>query len=310
MLRRQRPKVANVFFEFCISASPDSCAAIGIGQRFLAQKYDITSLPSSRSLALLGCSRNLFLGRLQIIRYNFCRSVLYSRWESVLLNRPMMELSVRLGVRLVLSAVRVEMVSRNRDKLDALCDVNDDWATPPERHLSSEEFVALLVRHESRVRCFIMSLTLPSSEVDDVFQNTCIVALRKLGTFSYQEATPDTSFVRWLCTIARFEVLQLYRTKRTSRLTFDSDLIEKLADMQLRDVDSLRERAELLTGCIEKLSDKEQGLLLMRYGKGQPVSAIAHQVGLSANGVYKALDRIRTRLLACIQFRLGASGSQ
>lgn len=131
--------------------------------------------------------------------------------------------------------------------------------------------------------------------MDDVFQNVCVVALRKLDTFSYQEAAADEALVRWTCTIARFEVLQTFRARRTSKVTFDSELIEELADMQLRELELLQDRNELLTKCIERLPSREKAIIAMRYGENFRVPDLACRVGLSENGVYKALERSRHR---------------
>ena len=176
------------------------------------------------------------------------------------------------------------------------------------RSLDSEEFVALMLAHGSRVRGFVMTLMLPVSDIDDVFQNACMAAFRKLETFSYEGETPDEEFVRWICTVAKFEVLQYYKKRRTARVAFSSDLVSQVADMQIEESETIQSRQEALKECIEKLSDKEQNLIAMRYGDAIPVADIAKRVGQSANGVYKALERIRARLMGCIRTKLKAEG--
>lgn len=170
--------------------------------------------------------------------------------------------------------------------------------------MAADEFVGLLLRHESRVRGFVRSLLFDSTDVDDAIQSSCLAAFRKLDDFTYADEIPDEEFVRWLCTIARFEVLQLYRKRRTSRMVFSSELVSEIADMQIQRSREVGHRAEALADCIESLPDKEQKLLSMHYGHELPVAEIATRINRTANGVYKALERVRTRLLECIRRKL------
>ncbi len=174
--------------------------------------------------------------------------------------------------------------------------------------LGADQFVKLLLVHESRVRGFVTSLMIGSSDGDDVFQSSCLAAFRKLETFTYTGDSPDEEFVRWVCTIARYEVLQIYRKRRTSRTLFSSELVAELADMQIQYSEQLGSRAEALAGCIQKLSSREQQLLRLHYGQALPIAEIAKRINRTANGVYKALARVRSRLLACIQHKLKLEG--
>ncbi|MGI9427927.1 MAG: sigma-70 family RNA polymerase sigma factor [Bythopirellula sp.] len=187
----------------------------------------------------------------------------------------------------------------------------DQQTEPPNegpKPLSADEFVGLLLRHEARVRGFVASLMFGSSDVYDIFQSASLAAFRKLATFTYADPDPDEAFVRWVCTIARYEVLQVYRKRRTGQIMFNSDLIAELADMQIQQSEQLGNRAEALTDCIEHLSSKEKNLLQMHYGNELPVAEIARQVHRTANGVYKALERVRSRLLECIRRKLKMEG--
>jgi RNA polymerase sigma-70 factor (ECF subfamily) len=191
------------------------------------------------------------------------------------------------------------------DRMDGDLDMKTDG---PQHRLSAEDFVTLVLRHEHRIRGFVASLMVASSDMDDVFQNACLAAFKKLETFGSSEEVPDEEFVRWVCTIARFEVLQVYRKLRKAKVVFSSELVTELADMQLQESDQLRDRAEALNECIHRLSDKERALVRMRYGEGKPVVDMATYFGRTANGVYKALERVRARLMACIRRKLRTEG--
>lgn len=174
--------------------------------------------------------------------------------------------------------------------------------------LAADEFVGLLLVHEHRVRGFVSSLMFGAGEVDDVFQSACLAAFRKLDSFSYTADAPDEEFVRWVCTIARYEVLQVYRKRRSGQVMFNSELVAELADMQIQNSEKLGSRAEALSECLESLSSKEKSLLQMHYGQDLPVAEIAQRIHRTANGIYKALERVRTRLLECIRRKLRFEG--
>lgn len=176
------------------------------------------------------------------------------------------------------------------------------------KQLDTEAFVGLILSHDTRIRGFISSLLLPSSDVDDVFQSTCMAAFRKLDAFRYEEPRPDEAFIRWVCTIAKYEVLQYYRSKRAGKVTFSSEVVEQLAALQLEQSNHNQLRLDALKDCIERLGEREKALIQMRYGGRVPVVEIGKRIGRTANGVYKALERVRARLLACIQMKLRAEG--
>ena len=117
--------------------------------------------------------------------------------------------------------------------------------------LSQDEFIVLIARHERRVRGFVATLVRKRECVDEVVQQACLTAWKKIETFVRVEGTVDRDFARWLCTIARFEALAYVRKNQGSRLLFDSELVEKLADLQLND-EKLEDRQEALQSCIKK----------------------------------------------------------
>jgi len=172
----------------------------------------------------------------------------------------------------------------------------------PQR-LTSEAFVALLLKNEHRVRGFVASLMPLNASADDIFQNSCLIALKKLGDFRCTEGQSDDEFVRWMCGIARFEVLQFYRKDKRKRtqLSFNSELIEELADMQIENIAVIGERTVALQECINLLEDRDKSLIRMRYGQMKSVKEIADGMNRSTNGIYKALVRVRDQLLACIK---------
>jgi len=74
--------------------------------------------------------------------------------------------------------------------------------------------------------------------------------------------------------------------------------------MQIENIEVIGDRSVALKDCIDLLNDREKSLIRLRYGQSVPVEEIATRMNRSANGVYKALVRVRERLLACIKRKL------
>lgn len=185
-----------------------------------------------------------------------------------------------------------------------LCGAGDRSAECP---ISEEEFVALTVRYERRVRLFISTLHPERSDVDEIVQDAWLVAWKKLDIFRYNSDQPDEEFVRWICTIARYEVMK-YRKKHAPRLVLNEDVIDKLAAMQFEEADYFESRHDALAVCIENLRPRDKEMIRHRYDENMQVQELAERIGRSADAVYKSLNRIRTSLLACIERTLKREG--
>lgn len=179
------------------------------------------------------------------------------------------------------------------------------------RTLTADEFILLMSRHDRRVRGFAATLLAFDSEaIDEVVQATCVVAWQKLATFSYHAAAPDDEFARWLCTIARFEVLQYlrHRRKHTAPTAFSDELIERLADEQDTHREYYEARRTVLAQCIERLSESQRETLRLRYGLGLSCKEVGERQQRQSAAVAAMLARIRGALERCISLGLRREG--
>jgi len=177
-----------------------------------------------------------------------------------------------------------------------LCDGHNS----AESSISEEQFVALTVRYERRVRLFIATLHPERSAIDEIVQDAWLVAWKKVESFHYTGEEPDEEFVRWLCTIARYEVMK-YRRKSAQRLVLDEQVIESLASLQFDEAEYFEARHDALSTCIDQLRPRDKEIIRRRYEENLSVQELAHWIGRSADAVYNSLNRIRTSLLACIE---------
>lgn len=179
------------------------------------------------------------------------------------------------------------------------------------KKLPSDKFVSLIVKHQHRVRGFLSALMTDQNHIDDVLQNTFVTVFQKLNTFSYEGETPDNEFVRWTCTVAKFETMSYRRKFGNSQMQFNEQLIADLADMQIVNAKENENQLNALSFCIEQLPEKDKQLVKKRYMQDLSVAAIASNEGVSRQSVSKWMGKIRDALAYCVRNRLGiAEGSR
>lgn len=160
----------------------------------------------------------------------------------------------------------------------------------------TEDFAALMAAHQGRLGGFIRSLTADADVARDLLQEVNVVMLKKARDFE-----PGTNFTAWAFRIARFEVMTWRRKMGRSRLTFDDDLVARIADTAERSDDRYRERVEALQGCLEKLPDRQRDVVQRRYLEEWSVADLAEDLGDKANAVSQLLFRARQNLVKCME---------
>ena len=104
----------------------------------------------------------------------------------------------------------------------------------------------------------------------------------------------------WLCGIARNVVAAHYRKQKSLAVTLDPDVVERLVQQQMEEDTVLRERARALNHCLEKLPDRQRDLVRQYYHSDQTIQSFSQAQGLSAEAVYKMMQRVRMTLFECI----------
>ncbi|MFO0060649.1 MAG: sigma-70 family RNA polymerase sigma factor, partial [Planctomyces sp.] len=142
------------------------------------------------------------------------------------------------------------------------------------------------------------SLVPNRADADELFQQTCLTLWE-----SWERYDMSLDFVPWACGIAHNHVRNFYRKRQNSQVHLDADVVEMLAtrSSQLRQRDD--EKITALRACLNELTERNRGIVENYYG-GMSVQEIATQRDLSANAIYKLLDRVREALHGCVNLRL------
>jgi RNA polymerase sigma-70 factor (ECF subfamily) len=162
-----------------------------------------------------------------------------------------------------------------------------------------ERFVQLLVQHEPALRAFVRSLVPRWEDVDDVMQESTLVAWRKFSQF--QEGS---SFLAWAGAIARFESLKQLRKQSRDRLIFSDEVLDLVAQEGLEEAAVFERERHALEDCLGQLETPQRDLLRASYEPGVRLHEAAARVGKSVQAFYKTIQRLRLALLDCIERRL------
>jgi RNA polymerase sigma-70 factor (ECF subfamily) len=165
-------------------------------------------------------------------------------------------------------------------------------------------FVAALLRHQRRIYLFIASLLPHPSDVEDVYQQTCLALWNK------RDQLPEVrDFFSWACGFARNEVLhQIRKNSRSRHLYLPDDLLATLAGEFEQDLAQDDDRLIALTGCLARLQPPQRELLERAYQGIESIKEIAADIGLAAAALTMRLQRIRLALVKCIEAALAESG--
>jgi RNA polymerase sigma-70 factor (ECF subfamily) len=186
-----------------------------------------------------------------------------------------------------------------------------EWQEQATDPRGQQQFIRLFVANQRRIHAFIRTLIPNTADADDVLQETSITGLAKFpSTFVQRGEKPKQldaeDFVAWICTIARYEALKWCRRSQRGRALFSEALAEELADCHIRQLEYLEWRHDALNACLKKLTARDRVLLMFRYESNLTGPEIAERLGKPVNTVYKALQRIRSSLLDCVDRTLRA----
>lgn len=161
----------------------------------------------------------------------------------------------------------------------------------------NDSFLRHLTRHDPEIRAFIRASIPDASDVAEIMQNVSVIAWEKFGTLE----NPDTGFGKWICVIAKYEILKFRRGKARDRLILDSDIIEKMIDEGVEETSNREKWIEALELCLEKLPRQRRELLLRAYHPEVSMKHLAAEVNKKPNALYQSLSRLRLSLVDCIE---------
>jgi RNA polymerase sigma-70 factor, ECF subfamily len=167
----------------------------------------------------------------------------------------------------------------------------------------SDVFVAQLMENRHRIYAFIAKQLVNPADAEDVFQKTSIVLWKKMQDFD-----SEGSFFHWACGVAFNEVRNFLTVQRRSRLHFDMELVELLAEEAKCEAELSESRLSALRQCIKNLAVRQQEILRRSYMGVSTITEVAAELGRERGALYKQLARLKEKLIDCIRIRLAQEG--
>jgi RNA polymerase sigma-70 factor (ECF subfamily) len=165
-----------------------------------------------------------------------------------------------------------------------------------------DDFVAVLLRHQRQIYAFIATLLPHQIELDDVYQQTCLLLWQKRDQFD-----PSRPFLPWAYAFARNEAFShLRREGRGPSLS--TALLERIAAAREESDATAAARRAALEECVKKLPESHRSLIQSRYEGEISLKDLAAATATTAAALTMRLQRIRHALMRCVEQALAGGG--
>lgn len=179
------------------------------------------------------------------------------------------------------------------------------------RRGSTQAFAGIVRQYQSRVRAYLARYVRDRDAVEDLAQDTFLLAYRSLASYR-----AESSLGVWLIGIARNVALMHVRdqARRRARETevLQAALGKWLTDELEKDSSRLADRDQTLRAleqCLEELPEHSSTLVENYYFKGRTATEMAREQGKKESAIGMMLLRIRELLGRCIRTRLAGTGA-
>jgi RNA polymerase sigma-70 factor (ECF subfamily) len=167
--------------------------------------------------------------------------------------------------------------------------------------MTHEQFMRLFLQSERELLRYVMALVPNVSDARDVVQETAVALWQASAKYD-----PSRPFIPWACRFALNEARAfLRRDGRRRRWVMAADVADLIEQARIAEAPQLDERRVHLRACIEGLPERQHQVVRGYYFDDQDISALSRMTGLTAEAVYKVLQRSRVVLQGCIEGKLG-----
>src|SRR5512140_1495607 len=119
-----------------------------------------------------------------------------------------------------------------------------------------KELVALMTQHQRRIFSYIYTLVPDRYDAEDLLQENSVVICEKFDEFS-----EGTDFVAWACQIAYWRIRYARQKFARSKVVYQQELVDALAQTAAELRDELDERHQALAQCLQKLPSRDRELV-------------------------------------------------
>lgn len=177
--------------------------------------------------------------------------------------------------------------------------------TPPNNQ-PDESFIRALTEAQAALRGYCHASLGQSDEAKEAMQRTNITLWRKCDQWN-----PDTDFLPWAVSVAKFEVLGVVRDRQRfqSRFVFDPDVVAMMSHEASHHANESSARAEFLERCLGRLSESQRHTINEYYAHGLSIREIAGNCGKTLGAMKVILLRLRAKLRDCVEAHMPPGGA-
>lgn len=166
---------------------------------------------------------------------------------------------------------------------------------PPSSH---DIFEILIREHADMLTAYLRSLGADTSSIDDLFQESVMVAWRRLSDFDRER-----SFGRWLRGIARNVTFNHRRKIASSPARFCIEVIDTI-DAHFNEMAHngarFGEHSDKLLDCLKRLPEQFAQVIDLHYARGLRLRDAAQAISENEETLKKRLQRARQSLFDCM----------
>ena len=174
-----------------------------------------------------------------------------------------------------------------------------DVADPSTHDKPSERFITLLNAAHARLLGFLRAMLGNNADAEDVLQRASLAIWRRFADFD-----PTQDFFAWASSFAFYEAKNFQRMAARSRLHFDDELMQRLAEERVPDLDQREARLAAMDRCIGELDEPSRELVREFYLRDAEIGQLAQRLGRAPQTLYNKLNILRRLLGDCMKRRL------
>lgn len=169
-------------------------------------------------------------------------------------------------------------------------------------------FEILMRENADMLRAYLRASVQDTNVADDLFQETMLVAWRRLADFDQQR-----SLGPWLRGIASKLILAHYRKRSAREQPMDQPALDwlesRFTQLQKQPGDSFTEKLTALRECVDSLPDNYREPIRMKYQQDLSLAEIGQNLSLAVEALKKRLTRGKQKLTVCLNRKLTAGES-
>ncbi len=208
------------------------------------------------------------------------------------------------GLSVVLPFPASSEPTRARTRVDHR---NSDEAALVRRVQARDEiaFREIVERYQAKVFSIIFGILRNHNDAEDIAQQVFAKIYFSIKNFDFR-----SSLLTWIYKITVNECYDYLRKKRVRKLVYESDFSEEdslrmenseTATVQGPPVDTRLAQRDLVVKLLDKLSEDDRTLLLLKEVEGHSVEELSNMTGMNENTIKVKLFRARQKLVKAAQ---------